>query len=434
MMGLSKCNETVKVSVGIDVSKGHSTVSFFRAGDKSPSKPFTIDHDLPGLRFLERKLDQYKANGTLRIYMECTGRYHLGLASSLQKDGYTVYTVNPKLLADFHDDSLRKPKTDSIDAQKIARYGIQYWNKERRPFSQMDSKRECLKECERQYKLYTDECVTFTNNLLSLTDLTCPGVNRLFSSNPNQNGHLKWVDFVNTWWHVDCIRKMSMNAFSNRYCKWCQKHGYEFSEDKAEDIMNWAKKALAAMPKSMNIKKTIQIAVNAINELLETIRDTKEHMNQLASQLPEYPAVMKMDGVGEVTGPIIMGELGDVTRFTKRSQITAFAGVDPQKHESGDDKPKSSRATKIGSPELRRALYLIMTSKLARKPQGDRVYDFIVKKRNEGKKYLVYMTAGANKFLRIYYGTVRDYMQNKQNSSFIQDKTSASQMNVSKTA
>lgn len=143
--------------------------------------------------------------------------------------------------------------------------------------------------------------------------------------------------------------------------------------------MDWAKKALVAMPKSTYIKKTIQIAVNAINDLLETIQNTKKHMNQLASQLPEYPVVMKMDGVGEVTGPIIMGELGDVTRFNKRSQITAFAGVDPKKHESGDDKPKSSRATKIGSPELRRALYLVMTSKLARKPQGDRVYDFIVK-------------------------------------------------------
>ena len=97
-MELSKCDETVEVSVGIDVSKGHSTVSFFRAGDKSPSKPFTINHDLPGLKFLERKLDRYKANGTLRIYMECTGRYHLGLANGLHKDGYTVYAVNPKLL------------------------------------------------------------------------------------------------------------------------------------------------------------------------------------------------------------------------------------------------------------------------------------------------------------------------------------------------
>lgn len=75
-----------------------------------------------------------------------------------------------------------------------------------------------------------------------------------------------------------------------------------------------------------------------------------------------------------------------------------------------------------------------MTSKLAKKTTGDRVYDFIVKKRSEGKKYLVYMTAGANKFLRIYYGTVRDYMQNKQNPSFIQDKAPAGQANVSQTA
>lgn len=44
------------------------------------------------------------------------------------------------------------------------------------------------------------------------------------------------------------------------------------------------------------------------------------------------------------------------------------------------------------------------------------------------------MTAGANKFLRIYYGTVRDYMQNKQNPSFIQDKAPAGQANVSQTA
>ena len=41
------------------------------------------------------------------------------------------------------------------------------------------------------------------------------------------------------------------------------------------------------------------------------------------------------------------------------------------------------------------------------KPQDDSVYQFIDKKRAEGKPYLVYMTAGANKFLRIYYGRVR---------------------------
>lgn len=102
------------------------------------------------------------------------------------------------------------------------------------------------------------------------------------------------------------------------------------------------------MPKSTYIKKTIQIAVNAINDLLETIQNTKKHMNQLASQLPEYPVVMKMDGVGEVTGPIIMGELGDVTRFNKRSQITAFAGVDPKSMNPATTSRKALEPLKSG--------------------------------------------------------------------------------------
>ena len=43
-------------------------------------------------------------------------------------------------------------------------------------------------------------------------------------------------------------------------------------------------------------------------------------------------------------------------------------------------------------------------------PQEDPVYQFIDKKRAQGKSYYVYMTAGANKFLRIYYGRVKEYL------------------------
>ena len=41
----------------------------------------------------------------------------------------------------------------------------------------------------------------------------------------------------------------------------------------------------------------------------------------------------------------------------------------------------------------------------------DDSYRFLDKKRMEGKPYHVYMTAGANKFLRIYYGTVKAYFR-----------------------
>ena len=133
-------------------------------------------------------------------------------------------------------------------------------------------------------------------------------------------------------------------------------------------------------------------------------------MLELASQLPEYPVVMAMRGVGDSLGPQLMAEIGDVTRFARRSAITSFAGVDPGANQSGTHEARSVRTSKAGSPELRKALFLVMDCLLKTKPQDDPVYQFMDKKRSEGKPYLVYMTAGANKFLRIYYGRVKEYL------------------------
>ena len=127
-------------------------------------------------------------------------------------------------------------------------------------------------------------------------------------------------------------------------------------------------------------------------------------MLKLASQLPEFPVVMEMHSVGDSLGPQLMAEIGDVTRFIHRGSITAFAGVDPGANQS------SEREAKSGPPELRRTLFLVMDGLLKSMPQDDPVYQFMDKKRAVGKPYLVYMTAGANKFLRIYYGRVKEYL------------------------
>lgn len=87
----------------------------------------------------------------------------------------------------------------------------------------------------------------------------------------------------------------------------------------------------------------------------------------------------------------------------------AFAGVDPGVNDSGDYSQKSVHASKHGSPVLRKTLFQIMDILIKTKPD-DAVYLFMDKKRSEGKPYYVYMTAGANKFLRIYYGRVKEYL------------------------
>ena len=160
----------------------------------------------------------------------------------------------------------------------------------------------------------------------------------------------------------------------------------------------------------------VRQAVELLNVTSRTVESLREEMDRTAATLPEYPVVMAMNGVGPTLGPQLMAEIGDVTRFKKRGALTAFAGVDPGKNESGQYTQKSVPTSKKGSPHLRKTLFQIMESLIKRSPEDDPVYAFMDKKRAEGKPYYVYMTAGANKFLRIYYGRVNEYLSNLSES------------------
>ena len=147
-----------------------------------------------------------------------------------------------------------------------------------------------------------------------------------------------------------------------------------------------------------------------LNTASETVESLRLKMDEAASMLPEYPVVMAMNGVDPTLGPQLMAEIGDVARFTHRGALTAFAGVDPGKNDSGQHIQKSAPTTKKGSPYLRKTLFQIMDGLIKRSPADDPVYAFMDKKRAQGKPYYVYMTAGANKSLRIYYGRVKEYL------------------------
>ena len=151
-------------------------------------------------------------------------------------------------------------------------------------------------------------------------------------------------------------------------------------------------------------------AINQLGSVSRAVEVLRAEMNRLAQQLPEYPVVMSLFGVGPSLGPQLMPEIGDVRRFAHRGSLTAFAGVDPMLNQSGKQESRSNPSSKRGFPYLRRSLFLVMTVLLQKTPSDDPVYQFLDKKRAEGKPYYVYMTAGTNKFLRIYYGKVREHL------------------------
>ena len=393
-------------AVGIDVSKGKSTVTIRRPGDVVLMPPRDIPHTKSAINELIKQIQSL--DGETKACMEHTGRYYEPLAAWLSDAGIFVSAENPVLIRDFADDSLRSPKTDKADSKKIARYTLDRWAKLKQ-YGSMDKTRNQLKTMNRQFSFFMAQKTAMKNNLIALLDQSYPGANDLFDSPARSDGSQKWVDFVYTYWHVDCVRGKSLSAFTEHYRKWCKHKGYNFSAEKAEKVYEASCDLIAVFPKDDNTKMLIRQAVAMLNTASETVENLRIKMDETASALPEYPVVMAMNGVGSTLGPQLMAEIGDVTRFTHREALTAFAGVDPGKNDSGKHVQKSVRTSKKGSPHLRRTLFQIMDGLIKRSPIDDPVYVFMDKKRAQGKPYYVYMTAGANKFLRIYYGRVREY-------------------------
>ena len=380
-------------AVGIDVSKGKSTVAILRPGGEVVASPFEVSHnprELNGLVTLIKSLD-----GDTKIVMEYTGNYYLPVALFLQKFGLFVSVVNPILVKDYSNKSLsvRKGKTDKKDSIKLASFALDRWN-ELPLFSSQSDTRTLLKSFNRQYNQYNKLKVMLKNNLISILDQTFPGANTLFTTPAIP--------------HCECVSKKAFSIFSKSYLSWCKKCGYNFSDTKAKEIYAFACNCAPSLADSEAAHALVSAAILQLNTLNETLASLQREMDLLASSLPEYDTVMDLYGVGSVLGSQLIAEIGDVSRFSNKKALVGFAGIDAPPFQSGNFNPQSRSISKRGSAALRKTLFQIMSVILQNAPTNEPVFLFMDKKRSERKHFYVYMMAGANKFLRIYYARVME--------------------------
>ena len=266
-------------AVGIDVSKGKSMVAIMRPFGEIVSAPFEIKHTASDINSLVELINSVE--GESRIVMEHTGRYYEALAHQLSEANLFVSAINPKLIKDFDNDSLRKVKSDKADAIKIARYALDKWQNLKQ-YNVMDELRNQLKTMNRQFGFYMKHKTAMKNNLIGILDQTYPGVNTYFDSPARSDGSQKWVDFASTYWHVDCVRKMSLNAFIDHYQNWCKRKKYNFSQSKAEEIYGKAKELVPVLPKDDITKLIIKQAVDQLNSASTTVESLRTLMNETA--------------------------------------------------------------------------------------------------------------------------------------------------------
>jgi len=397
-------------AVGIDVSKGKSMVAIMRPFGEAVASPFEVTHTSSELSKLANMLKSL--HGETKVVMECTGAYYLPIAYALHEEGLFVSAVHSLLIHDFGNNTIRKVKTDKADAVKIAHYALSNWLDLPEYIPEEDI-RHMLKAYSRQYSKYNKLKTMLTNNLVSLLDQSFPSVNAMFTSPARKSdGHEKWIDFSAKFWHCECVCNLTPRVFAERYRKWCKRSLYRFSQSKADDIYEGSCGHVSIMPKNETTKMLITQAVTQVNAIGETLAATAREMKALASSLPEYPVVAAFYGVGDILGPQLMAEIGNVYRFRKKESLVCFAGLEAPPFQSGQFESANRTISKKGSPHLRKTLFQVMDCLIKNAPNDNTVYQFLDRKRAEGKHYYSYMTAGSAKFLRIYYARVKEFLDN----------------------
>ena len=338
----------------------------------------------------------------VRVVLENTGHYHLPVVALLVDNGIFVHTVNALRMKKYCSQSIRKAKTDKIDSIKIASYGLTYWN-ELTPVMPSSEVYTELKLLARQYYQTMSMLIKAKVNLSNLLDQVMPNINNLMQDSVSNH---KLTDFVKRYIHFQNILNMGEKKFTADYCKWAKKQGYRVYERLAKEIFTMAQNGIPVLPNTLSTKIAVSEAIRVLHEI-ESSRDTiLSYMSELAKSLPEYSVIREMPCVGDTLAPRIIAEFGDVRRFNNKLSLIAFAGIDAPPYQSGNFNATERLISKRGNKYLRKTGYEIMQSLIMHKPKDSPVYDFIEKKRAEGKCGKEAMIAGLNKFLRVYYGKV----------------------------
>lgn len=390
------------ISVGIDVSKGKSTVCIMKPCGELIKPPFDINHTADELDSLVSLIKSYDEE--TRVVMEDTGHYHLPVAAYLSSHNIFVCCVNALRMKKFCSQSIRRAKTDKIDAVKIASFGITYWTELVQAYSAPDTYEE-LRFLARQYYQITGMLVKAKVNFSNLLDRVMPGISSILT---NQGNNHKLTEFVSRYIHFKKILNMGEKKFTTDYCKWASKKGYRCNERKAAEILALAQNGIPVLPDSQSVKIAVSEAVKMIHSIEESRNTILAQMHEICNTLPEYSVVKDMDCIGDTLAPRIIAEIGDVRRFRNKHSLIAYAGIDAPPYQSGSFNASERHISKRGNSYLRKTGYEIMQSLIKHKPGGNAVYDYILKKRSEGKCGKEAMIAGLNKFLRVYYGKVTE--------------------------
>ena len=376
--------------LGIDIGKNTHVASLIDSKKKVLFKAFSFSNSIDGAESLICKLEPFK--NQLEIGMEATGHYWLSLYSYLSEKNFTVRVINPIQTDGWRQGiEIRKRKTDIIDSLLIAdllRYG---------DFVETSLSNEdylSLRNLSRFRSYLISSIGDLKRKTIALLDQVFPEYASSFSNIFAKTSKEILANFSSPSDFEDINSEDLQSFLDNVTMK-------KFAARKLEELSKKVSKSFGVNFCMDSFGLQIKMLIGQIsfiqNQVLDVEKEIKSLLEKLNSPITTIP------GIGAVNAATILGEIGDIKRFSNPSKLVAYAGLDSTVSQSGNFESTSNHMTKRGSPYLRHALF----QSALRAEFCDPVFsDYYQKKITEGKHHLVATNAVARKLVHTIFAVL----------------------------
>jgi transposase len=139
-----------------------------------------------------------------------------------------------------------------------------------------------------------------------------------------------------------------------------------------------------------------------IEFLTSQIEELEKEMEELVEETEEGEYIKSVPGIGAIMTAIILGEVGDISRFKSWKEIRKLAGLNLYEISSGEHKGKT-RITKRGRPLLRKIIYLMAQTTLKHNHEIRKKYEQLRRREKNPLKVVQALIAIGLKMIRIVF-------------------------------
>ncbi|WP_188400488.1 IS110 family transposase [Sporomusa sp. GT1] len=387
------------ICVGIDVAKDKHDCCIVSSEGEVLQDVFTIPNTMTGFTALfQRICSASDASGKIKVGLEATGHYSYNLLGFLLDKGLTTFVINPLHTHLYRKSlSLRKTKTDKVDARTIASMLMSDVNL--KSYTDTAYHNEELKSLSRYRFDKVKERAQLKQSISRLITILFPELEKLVSTLHMTSVYALLSQFPSAHQiatsSLNHLKSLLNNASKGRYdCK------------KAIEIRDAARCSIGSlMPaKSLELRHTINLIRELDAQIVEIETEIKLIMDELQSPILTIP------GISYRMGAMILAEVGDFSRFDSPDKILAYAGLSPSTYQSGQLTSSYSHMEKRGSRYLR---YAIFNAAKFVCHWDDTFAAYLAKKRAEGKHYNVAISHAAKKLVRLMYALEKNRLPYK---------------------